>query len=79
MLYNHTLLTFLKLCKFLKETLLRLKCKLFSLKVTCKHPHITTHTHNRLVQYVAENEPDDPLINPPDQNPFKDKAKCVML
>ena len=32
-----------------------------------------------LVQYIAANEPEDPLVHPSDVNPFKDKRQCVIL
>ena len=32
-----------------------------------------------LVEYVSENEGDDPLVNPTEFNPFKEKSKCTLL
>ena len=32
-----------------------------------------------LTKYVQENETDDPLLNPTEVNPFKEKAKCAIL
>ncbi len=32
-----------------------------------------------LVSYVAENEGDDPLINPVEYNPFKEKPRCLLF
>jgi len=32
-----------------------------------------------LIRYVAENEQEDPLVNPSDVNPFKEKRVCAIL
>ena len=32
-----------------------------------------------LTKFVQDNETDDPLLNPTEVNPFKEKAKCIIL
>jgi len=38
-----------------------------------------SETSQNLIRYVAENEQEDPLVNPSDVNPFKEKRVCAIL
>lgn len=32
-----------------------------------------------LIAYIRQNENEDPLVNPSEFNPFKDRSKCILL
>jgi hypothetical protein len=32
-----------------------------------------------LIAYIRQNETTDPLVNPAENNPFKDRNKCILL
>uniref|UniRef100_A0A0L8I6C7 G protein gamma domain-containing protein n=1 Tax=Octopus bimaculoides TaxID=37653 RepID=A0A0L8I6C7_OCTBM len=38
-----------------------------------------SQTISTLIQYCNENAPNDPLIHPVKENPFKEKRLCIIL
>ena len=40
---------------------------------------ITLYLPYRLLDHVTVNEQEDPLLNPTESNPFKDKKNCIIL
>ena len=41
--------------------------------------HLHVGVFCSMIAYIQQNEPDDPLVNPTEHNPFKDKKQCIML